>query len=169
IFRQISPGVVLLLLGEPDEEGLPTATRTMVTAWYPPEQELSRSGELLGALALATPHVTPTAPPTLTPTPVVFPSFGVQVIEVTYATGQLTTVLRIYNGSSQIVPVKPDDLWLALGYIPQPSGPRVPADGLTAFDLLPGQAADVTLLWRWEGEPYAVLGIGEWRFAINVT
>lgn len=169
IFRQISPGVVLLLLGETDEEGLPTATRTMVTAWYPPEQELSRSGELLGALALPTPHVTPTAPLTLTPTPVVFPSFGVQVIEVTYATGQLTTVLRIYNGSSQIVPVKPDDLWLALGYIPQPSGPRVPADGLTAFDLLPGQAADVTLLWRWEGEPYAVLGIGEWRFAINVT
>ena len=48
IFRQVGPGLVLLLMGETDDEGLPTATRTLVTATYPPEQELSRGGELVG-------------------------------------------------------------------------------------------------------------------------
>ena len=48
IFRQVSPGLVLLLIGETDDDGLPTATRTLVTATYPPEQELSRGGELVG-------------------------------------------------------------------------------------------------------------------------
>jgi hypothetical protein len=48
IFRQVSPGLVLLLIGETDADGLPTATRTLITATYPPEQELSRGGELAG-------------------------------------------------------------------------------------------------------------------------
>lgn len=48
IFRQVSPGLVLLLIGEMDEAGLPTATRTLVTATYPPEQELSRDGQVIG-------------------------------------------------------------------------------------------------------------------------
>lgn len=48
IFRQVGPGLVLLLIGEIDEDGLPTGTRTLVTATYPPEQELSRGGELVG-------------------------------------------------------------------------------------------------------------------------
>jgi hypothetical protein len=48
IFRQVGPGLVLLLIGETDDEGLPTGTRTLITATYPPEQELSRGGELVG-------------------------------------------------------------------------------------------------------------------------
>ncbi|MEL6307607.1 MAG: hypothetical protein AAFQ52_05660, partial [Chloroflexota bacterium] len=48
IFRQVSPGLVLLMIGERDEDGLPTATRTLITAIYPPEQELGRDGELVG-------------------------------------------------------------------------------------------------------------------------
>ncbi|MBN1966138.1 MAG: hypothetical protein JW910_15925, partial [Anaerolineae bacterium] len=48
IFRQVGPGLVLLLIGETGEDGLPTGTRTLVTATYPPEQELSRGGELVG-------------------------------------------------------------------------------------------------------------------------
>lgn len=48
IFRQVGPGLVLLLIGETDDDGLPTGTRTLVTAIYPPEQELSRGGELVG-------------------------------------------------------------------------------------------------------------------------
>jgi len=48
IFRQVSPGLVLLLIGETDVDGFPTATRTLITASYPPEQELARGGELLG-------------------------------------------------------------------------------------------------------------------------
>ncbi|MFQ3674588.1 MAG: hypothetical protein SNJ83_13430, partial [Aggregatilineales bacterium] len=48
IFRQVGPGLVLLLIGETGADGLPTATRTLVTATYPPEQELSRGGGLVG-------------------------------------------------------------------------------------------------------------------------
>jgi len=48
IFRQVGPGLVLLLIGETDDDGLPTGTRTLITATYPPEQELSRGGELVG-------------------------------------------------------------------------------------------------------------------------
>ena len=48
IFRQVGPGLVLLLIGETDADGLPSATRTLVTATYPPDQELSRGGELVG-------------------------------------------------------------------------------------------------------------------------
>lgn len=48
IFRQVSPGLVLLLIGETDTDGLPTATRMLVTASYPPAQELARDGALLG-------------------------------------------------------------------------------------------------------------------------
>src|SRR5690606_10976943 len=48
IFRQVSPGLVLLLIGETDDDGLPTATRPLVTATYPPEQELSRDGQIIG-------------------------------------------------------------------------------------------------------------------------
>ena len=54
----------------------------------------------------------------------------------------------------------PDDLWLALGYAENPPGPRLPAETLPPFDLLPDEAADVTLEWSWAGEPYGVLGVG---------
>ena len=51
-FRQVGSGLVLLLIGETDDDGLPTGTRSLVTASYPPEQELSRSGEVLGLSGL---------------------------------------------------------------------------------------------------------------------
>lgn len=49
VFRQVSPGLALLLIGETDADGLPTATRTLITASYPPEQELTRDGLAIGA------------------------------------------------------------------------------------------------------------------------
>lgn len=52
IFRQVGPGLVLLLIGETDSEGLPTGTRTLISASYSAEQELSRGGELLGLNAI---------------------------------------------------------------------------------------------------------------------
>ena len=48
IFRQFGPGLVLLLIGETDDDVLPTGTRTLITATYALEQELSRGGELVG-------------------------------------------------------------------------------------------------------------------------
>ncbi len=167
IFRQVNPGLVLLLLGETDDEGMPTATRTLITAAYPIEQELGRMGELIGALAQTVVAVTPTPLPTATSAPIPFIGLDVQIISVTTSEGQVTTRLRLYNGGNSPIPITPDDLWLALGYAENPPGPRTPAEGLTPFDLLAGQAADMTLVWLWQSEPYASLGIGLWRFALQ--
>ncbi len=145
IFRQVNPGLVLLLLGETDEEGLPTGTRRLVTAAYPVEQELGRSGELIGALAQPVAAVTPTLPPTANPTAIPFIGLDVQVVSVTTVPGQITVRLRLYNGGNASLAIMPDDVWLALGYVENPPGPRVPAEGMPPFDLLPGQAADMTL------------------------
>lgn len=46
LFRQVNPGLVMLLLGETDGDGLPTATRTVITAVYSVEQELERMDSL---------------------------------------------------------------------------------------------------------------------------
>jgi hypothetical protein len=169
IFRQVSPGLVLLLLGATDDEGLPTASRTMILAAYPPEQELSREGELVGSFALPTPEVTPTMIPSAIPTALPFAGLDVQVVRVTYEQSKLTTRLRMYNGGGEMMSFTPEALWLALGYAENPPGPRVPADGMTPFDLLPGQAADVTLIWLWQGEPFAGLGIGAYQYALQIT
>jgi len=169
IFRQVDPGLVLLLLGETDDEGMPTGTRTLVTATYPIEQELGRMGELIGVLAQPVIAVTPTPLPTATPTAIPFIGLDVQIINVTTSEGQITTRLRLYNGGNSSVPITSDDLWLALGYAENPPGPRTPAEGLTPFDLLPGQGADMTLVWTWSDEPYASFGIGDYRYAIQLS
>lgn len=285
IFRQVGPGLVLLLIGETDDEGLPTATRTLVTATYPPEQELSRGGELVGlsfsvqeggigealllgdeaaltlrdvrtladtpdlldgqqalvfnldvsagvddldtslwraevydaggqvylpntlALDAADYSAIPMNIPSLSLipasvgylVPVDFPggrlvisdgggqavSFrftlvapelevqydgvDVRLVSVTTLEGQIKTRLRIYNGQTPPVTFTPDDIWLALGYAPDPPGPRNPAEGMQPFELLPEQAVDLTLIWFWADEPYAALQVGSYRFAIQLT
>jgi hypothetical protein len=63
----------------------------------------------------------------------------------------------------------PDDIWLALGYAQNPPGPCIPAETLLPFDLLPGQAADITLVLPWAGEPFGSLGIGDYRYALQFT
>ncbi len=284
IFRQVSPGLVLLLIGETDEDGLPTATRTLVTATYPPEQELSRDGQIIGmditlqegsvgetlmlgdasitlqdaqlvtdqpdlpadsqylllnyevlagaevldttiwrvevvdasgqiytpgsaaltytdfavlpleipALSALSASVGYIVPDTLQggrwvitdnagngvsftlsfatePLDLDYDGVDVRLVSVTYLEGQITTHLRIYNGRTEALRFIQDDIWLALGYAPEPPGPRNPAEGLTPFDLLPEQAVDLTLIWYWDGEPYASMGVGEYRFAIQLT
>jgi hypothetical protein len=167
IFRQVNPGLVLLLLGETDEDGLPTGTRTLVTAAYPVEQELGRTGELIGPLAQPFTAVTPTPQPIATPTMIPFIGLDVQVVSITTLPGQVTVRLRLYNGGAMSIPIAPDDVWLALGYAENPPGPRVPAESMTPFDLLPGQAADAELTWAWAGEPYGSLGVSGYRFAMQ--
>jgi hypothetical protein len=284
IFRQVSPGLVLLLIGETDEDGLPTATRTLVTATYPPEQELSRDGQIIGMdITLQEGHVGETlmlgdgsitlqdaqlvtdqpdlpadsqylllnyevlagtetldttawrvefvdtsgqiylpssaaltytdfdvlpleipvlsalsasvgyiVPDTLQggrwvitdttgngvsftlsfatePLDLRYDGVDVRLVSVTHLEGQITTHLRIYNGRTETLHFTQDDIWLALGYAPEPPGPRNPAEGLTPFDLLPEQAVDLRLVWYWGGEPYASMGVGDYRFAIQLT
>ncbi len=285
IFRQVGPGLVLLLIGESDADGLPTATRTLVTATYPPEQELSRGGELVGlsfsvqegglgealqlgdaatltlramqtiadnpdlpvgqqalvfdldasagaddldtslwraevydaggqvylpntlALDYADYGSIPVNIPSLSLIPASvgyivpadFPSgrlvisdgsgqavsfhftlttpeidvkydgIDVRLVTVTTIKGQITTRLRIYNGQTTPVTFTPDDIWLALGYAPDPPGPRNPAEGMQPFELLPEQAVNLTLVWYWTDEPYAALQVGSYRFAIQLV
>lgn len=167
IFRQVNPGLVLLLLGEIGAEGLPTATRTLVTASYSVEQELGRMGELIGAPAQPVIAVTPKPLPTVTPTAIPFIGLDVQIVSVATSDGRITTRMRLYNGGATMITITPDDVWLALGYAENPPGPRTPAEGLARFDLLPDQAADVTLVWAWAGEPFGSFGVGDWRYRME--
>ena len=258
IFRQIEPGLVLLLIGETDADGFPTATRTLITATYPPDQELSRGGEGFGiqeggireslslgdeatltlrdiqteqqtlifnleistgandvdtslwrvelydaggmmdagTIPLSIPAFSQ-IPVSLSYTipadfsggrlvisdgngqivsfhfmleqPVQYDGLDVQLISVTTLEGQITTRLRIYNGQTIPITFTPDDIWLSLGYAPDPPGPRNPAEGMPPFELLPEQAADLTLIWYWDDEPFAALQVGNYRFAIQLT
>jgi len=167
IFRQVGPGLVLLLIGEVDDMGLPTSTRTLVTASYPPEQELSREGELIG-LSLSTPL--PTAQPTATllPQADTFTDVDVQIISVTTQDGRLNTRFRIYNGATQPITISPDDITLTLGYEPDPIGPRTPAEELKSFALVPEQVADLRFVWVWDGEPFGVLQVSDYRIVISL-
>jgi hypothetical protein len=165
IFRQVSPGLVLLLIGERDEEGLPTATRTLITATYPPEQELGRDGELVGLTLPILPAIDATSTPIQQSSS--FADVDVQIISVTTQSGQLTTRFRIYNSGVATLYITGDDIQLALGYEANPVGPFVPAENLTPSLLLPEQAFDLTIDWAWAGEPYSSLQIGDYRFNIQ--
>lgn len=46
------------------------------------------------------------------------------------------------------------DAWLHRESI----GPRIPAEGMTPFDPLPSQAADMMLIWLWQAELNTRLG-----------
>jgi hypothetical protein len=285
VFRQVRPGLVLLLIGETSPDGLPTAARTLVTAVYPPEQELSRSGQLVGA-GLSLPEVglgealalgdeaaltlravwtaaahpglplgqqalafelevsagvngldltpwqmevhdwsgqvyTPSAlaldaaglsapPVTLPPlarmtvhtaylVPAAFSGgrlvvtndsgqtaafrfalpppeaetrpdgVHAQLVSVATLDGQIIVQLRLYNPQSTPVTFTADDIWLSLGYAPDPPGPRSPAEGMPPFELRPEQAADLRLVWPWSNEPYAALQVGGRRWAVQLT
>jgi hypothetical protein len=167
-FRQVEPGLVLVLIGERDNRGAPTATRLLILATYPPEQELSRDNVLAsGVMDLPVIPVTPTPPiPTATPIPA-RDLLHVEVISVETIESRVTIRLRAYNGQSEPVDIGPVDFSIAFGYEPQPPGPWTPAGGLEPFALLPGQAVDLTLSWAWAGEPYAMLRVGVYRYAVQ--
>ncbi len=160
-FRQVGPGLVLVLIGEHAAEAKEsTPNRIIVTAEYVADLELAN-----GALAgLTLPRVdTPT--PSLTPTPV--QRLDVQIIAVETFPGRAILCLRVYNGRYTPASVDSQSVWLAYGYAEQPAGPRVLAE-LQPFVLLPGQAVDLTLTFAWHGEPFATLGVLEdYRFSIR--
>jgi len=168
-FRQIEPGLVLVLIGERDERGAPTASRLLVLATYPPEQELSR-GDVLAADLVDLPAIQVTSTPPM-PTATPFPArdlLHVDVISVVTVGDRVTVQLRAYNGQSEPVDIRPEDIAIAFGYAPQPLGPWATAEGLEPFTLLPGQAVDLTLHWAWAGEPYSTFRILSYKFAIEL-
>jgi hypothetical protein len=168
-FRQVEPGLVLVLIGERDNRGAPTATRLLILATYPPEQELSRDNVLASDLIdLPTIPVTPTPPmPTATSIPA-RDLLHLDIISVDTIPGQVTIRLRAYNDQSEPVDIRPEDISIAFGYEPQPPGPWSTAEGLEPFTLLPGQAVDLTLHWAWAEEPYAMLRFGVYWYSLQL-
>ncbi|KAB2893780.1 MAG: hypothetical protein F9K28_07465 [Bacteroidetes bacterium] len=169
-FRQISPGLVLVLIGELDNAGAPTATRLLVVGRYEAEQELTREGFLSTDIERDTPIATPTPIiPTATPLPA-RDLLYVELVSVGASSdGYLVTSLRLYNGQFEPVTLYPDDIQLAFGSHPNPPGPWVAASGLEAMTILPGQAGDLTITWAWEGQmPYAALRVLAYEFSIQI-
>jgi hypothetical protein len=168
--RQIGPGLVLILIGEMDESGIPTASRPVVVAAYLSDQELSRDGILVSAPGPSQPTETPTP----IPTPV--DRVDVEVVSMTSdaQTRSMAVALRIFNARQAPLKIGPDALWISLGYVEHPLGPRVPAEGLTPFELLPGQAVNLSVTFPWNGEPYATVGTdglgdsGTYQYSVQI-
>lgn len=168
IFRQVDPGLVLLMVGETDIEGFPTATRPLVLASYSLTQELGRAGELSNDVAQASISMITGTAPAVSPTETEVSQLDVQIIQVTTQENSITTRLRLYNSGNVPIEISPEDIWLALGYAKNPTGPQITAMGLTAFDLQPRQAADITLIWPWQDELYATIGAADFRYGIQL-
>jgi len=168
--RQTEPGLALLLIGETDDEGIPTTSRPLVLARYEPEQELSRDSALVDDLLLP---LTNEPQPTMTPLPTALPDpyaeLEVHMIAASRTRDTLTTQLWLYNGGRNAILIHPESIWLALGYVPAPNGPRMITEGLAPFELLPGQAADVILVWAWNGEPFASFSLGGFRYRLALS
>ncbi len=169
-FRQISPGLVLVLIGELNEEGAPTATRSLVVARYEPEQELTREGflstdvERIAPIASATPII-----PTVTPLPARDLLYVELVSASTSPDGYLVTELRLYNGQFEAVTIYPDDIHIAFGHQPNPPGPWQSAEGFDEMTILPGQALDLSITWEWEYESFLTIQVMEYIFNIELS
>jgi hypothetical protein len=170
-FRQISPGLVLVLIGELDSDGAPTATRSLVLARYEAEQELTRAGFLSTDIERTAPLATPTPMiPTATPLPARDLLYVELVSAATSPDGYLVTELRLYNGQFEPVTIYPDDIRIAFGHQPHPPGPWQAAAGFETMTLLPGQALDLSITWVWEGwMPFVALHSLSFHFAIDLA
>jgi hypothetical protein len=147
-FAQGHPGLTLVLLGQKmtDEEMPPTDRRLILIADYAASPDDSVAGM-------------PTVnPPTLAVVPTARQRIDVDMIRVTMQPGHLSVRLRVFNGQTQPLTLDEHSMWLTYGYSEQPAGPHVQAE-LQSLTLAPYQAADVTVIWAWHGEPYAVIGI----------
>lgn len=170
-FRQISPGLVLVLIGELDEEGAPTATRSLVIARYEADQELVRDG----FLSTDVEHIEPVASVSMTPIiPTATPLPARELLDVelvsaaTSPDNYLVTALRFYNGRFEPVTLYPDDIQVAFGNRSNPPGPWIPAEGFEELVILPGQAMDLSITWFWEGQmPHMALRILSYQFALT--
>lgn len=169
-FRQISPGLVLVLIGELDSSGAPTATRSLVVARYEAEQELTREGFLSTDVERIAPIATPTPIiPTATPLPARDLLYVELVSAATSPDGYLVTELRLYNGQFEPATIFPDDIRITFGNQPNPPGPWQAASGFEEITILPGQALDLSITWAWDGRvPFSLLRILEYMFGLNL-
>ncbi|MHB8626825.1 MAG: hypothetical protein ACYDEO_11525, partial [Aggregatilineales bacterium] len=159
VFGQGQPGLTLVLIGQQTSDMTQqTDQRLVLLADYIPGQETT----LMGAALPTVPALTPTASPTLAQ------RVDAQIVSVTTQPGRLTLKLRIFNGQFAPLTLDNTSIYLTYGYSPQPAGPRIAAE-TGVYSLQPGQAADLTLIFAWHGEPFATLGVlGEYAYAFRV-
>jgi len=159
VFSQNRPGLTLVLFGDRSAaEQAQTENRLVLLADY-----VADPLTLFSSLALPTVQV-----PTPTVTATLVQRVDVQLITVTKQTGQLAVRLRVFNGRSTPVTLDSSTVWLVYGYSERPVGPRISAH-LAATNLEPGQAADLTLVFAWHGEPFAMLNVFEgYSFALTL-
>jgi hypothetical protein len=163
VFRQVAPGLVLVLIGERDVEDVPTATRTVILANYMPDGELSRDNAIDALLPTVTATGTPLSNPSVAP----YTGLDVQIISVETSPDRVTIRCQLYNGSDRVLHIGQDTIWIIYGYRAKPQGPRLLSTGLVEFDLMPGQAAQMTVYFPWNGEPDSVLGIGDHEYSVE--
>ncbi len=167
IFNQTGPGLILILIGEHDKDsGSPTAYRMVVTASYASRQELTVDNVISNGMF--EPAVVATSTPTLTPTPV--RRITVQMISVSSRSSVVDVKVRVINDRAESLTLTPEMIWIVYGYAPSPSEPRIPSEGMTPFTVLPAQAVDMDVYFKYNGEPFATFGLGdeaEYQFAIQ--
>jgi hypothetical protein len=157
---------VLLLLGERDDMGLPTATRTLITATYPPDQELSRDGELVD---LTLPELASLSIPSVSDlSDDDWSQIDVQLLSVTTQPGHLTAYLRIHNGGTVPMTITDEDISLMLSNTPNPIENHQPAENLSPLVLLPEQTAELSLVWEWNEELQGNLQIGSYVYGLII-
>lgn len=162
-FRQLGPGLALVLIGERDANtGELTSNRVVVTAGYDVEQELSTEGDIAG---IDLPKI---GEPTPTPTSTPFQRIDVNLISAEFVPQWVKVKLRIYNGRLTPIVVDANTIQIAYGYAENPVGPTEPAI-LAAFELASGQAVDLTITFAWQGEPFCTLSVFDYRFAITLV
>jgi hypothetical protein len=169
-FRQISPGLVLVLIGELDDDGAPTASRLLVVGRYEAEQELAREGFLSTDVEHSAPAATPTPIiPTATPLPARDLLYVELVSAATSPDGYLVTELRLYNGQFEPVTIFPNDIQITFGNRPNPPGPWETAEGFDEMTILPGQALDLSITWNWEEQgAFVTLDLVNYRFSLTI-
>lgn len=158
-FAQTRPGLTLVLLGQKtsEDEATPTDERLILLADYTPVAD-----DTLSML----PTVSPPKP-TLAPTAA--QRIDVEVVRASTQPSHLTLRLRIYNGQLEPLTLDKRSIWLAYGYSERPTGPHVAAE-LQPVTLAPFQAADLTLIFAWDGEPYATLEIlNAYEYSLTLT
>ena len=159
VFSQNRPGLTLVLFGDRSAvEQAQTESRLVLLADYVSDPQAQFSSLALPTLQMSTP----------TATAMSVQRVDVQLITVTKQTGQLAVRLRVFNGRSVPITLDSNTVWLVYGYSERPVGPRISAH-LAPTNLEPGQAADLTLVFAWHGEPFAMLNVFEgYSFALTL-
>ena len=158
LFQQDAPGLVLVLFGQrdPDTNDTPADRLVLLASYAPTDADTAN---------IALPTMIPSTP-TLTPTPV--ERVDVQIVSLTTQPDTLTVRLRLFNGRYEPLTLDASTIWLSYGYAERPVGPHIAAQ-LQPLTLAPGQAADVSVVFAWHGEPFAMLSVlDEYLYAVTV-